>query len=310
MLWHRYRLEDDGSIAEARIVPPTSQNQARIEQDLLEFVRPRVGAPRRSPPVGVRAGDPQLRPLHQLLDPLPEARGRQGLAGERTPMSHFSHIIHREHHPMDPAFLREERKFLDTSGRRCDVMEHHRDQLAARPRSWRGRTRRSLGIAFERRPGVGLPGVAGADRGRQPLPPRRRAPAWRSPRGCARPARPASACSRRRASRLAARGLARGGRRRWWWTGSARGRRPGPCTASRRPRAPARRALPPLDPRARGRRRGRARPRARPPAAPARRLRDRGRELRRRRGSQPGGGGHRRPAGRRAPPRAGRGRRA
>jgi sulfhydrogenase subunit alpha len=42
MLWHRYRLEDDGSIAEARIVPPTSQNQARIEQDLLEFVRPRV----------------------------------------------------------------------------------------------------------------------------------------------------------------------------------------------------------------------------------------------------------------------------
>jgi sulfhydrogenase subunit alpha len=42
MLWHRYRLEPDGSIAEARIVPPTSQNQGRIEQDLLEFVRPRV----------------------------------------------------------------------------------------------------------------------------------------------------------------------------------------------------------------------------------------------------------------------------
>jgi sulfhydrogenase subunit alpha len=45
MLWHRYRLEDDGSIAEARIVPPTSQNQARIERDLLEFVRPRVHLP-------------------------------------------------------------------------------------------------------------------------------------------------------------------------------------------------------------------------------------------------------------------------
>jgi coenzyme F420-reducing hydrogenase alpha subunit len=42
MLWRRYRFEDDGSITEARIVPPTSQNQARIEQDLLEFVRPRV----------------------------------------------------------------------------------------------------------------------------------------------------------------------------------------------------------------------------------------------------------------------------
>ena len=45
MLWHRYRLEADGSIAEARIVPPTSQNQARIEQDLLEFVQPRVDLP-------------------------------------------------------------------------------------------------------------------------------------------------------------------------------------------------------------------------------------------------------------------------
>ena len=45
MLWHRYRLEDDGSIAEAKIVPPTSQNQARIEQDLLEFVKPRVELP-------------------------------------------------------------------------------------------------------------------------------------------------------------------------------------------------------------------------------------------------------------------------
>jgi sulfhydrogenase subunit alpha len=42
MLWHRYRLEDDGSIAEARIVPPTSQNQARVEEDLLAFVATRV----------------------------------------------------------------------------------------------------------------------------------------------------------------------------------------------------------------------------------------------------------------------------
>ena len=45
MLWHRYRLEGDGSIAEARIVPPTSQNQARVEQDLREFVAPRVHLP-------------------------------------------------------------------------------------------------------------------------------------------------------------------------------------------------------------------------------------------------------------------------
>jgi sulfhydrogenase subunit alpha len=45
MLWQRYRLEADGSIAEAKIVPPTSQNQARIELDLERFVAPRVGLP-------------------------------------------------------------------------------------------------------------------------------------------------------------------------------------------------------------------------------------------------------------------------
>ena len=38
MLWHRYELDDDGSIVSARIVPPTSQNQAGIERDLFRFV--------------------------------------------------------------------------------------------------------------------------------------------------------------------------------------------------------------------------------------------------------------------------------
>src|SRR5208337_1293360 len=38
LLYHRYRLEADGTIAEARIVPPTSQNQASIEEDLTSFV--------------------------------------------------------------------------------------------------------------------------------------------------------------------------------------------------------------------------------------------------------------------------------
>lgn len=38
LLHHRYRLEADGAIAEARITPPTSQNQASIEEDLAEFV--------------------------------------------------------------------------------------------------------------------------------------------------------------------------------------------------------------------------------------------------------------------------------
>lgn len=34
LLWHRYALDDAGCLLEARIVPPTSQNQARIEADL------------------------------------------------------------------------------------------------------------------------------------------------------------------------------------------------------------------------------------------------------------------------------------
>jgi sulfhydrogenase subunit alpha len=38
MLYHRYRLAADGRIEEARIVPPTSQNQKRIEDDLRSVV--------------------------------------------------------------------------------------------------------------------------------------------------------------------------------------------------------------------------------------------------------------------------------
>lgn len=38
LLYHRYRLEADGSIADARIVPPTSQNQASVEEDLVDFI--------------------------------------------------------------------------------------------------------------------------------------------------------------------------------------------------------------------------------------------------------------------------------
>ncbi len=38
LLYHRYRLAPDGTIADAKIVPPTSQNQASIEQDLKAFI--------------------------------------------------------------------------------------------------------------------------------------------------------------------------------------------------------------------------------------------------------------------------------
>ncbi|KAB2943481.1 MAG: Ni/Fe hydrogenase subunit alpha [Hyphomicrobium sp.] len=38
LLYHRYRLEQDGTIAEAKIVPPTSQNQMSIEEDLASYI--------------------------------------------------------------------------------------------------------------------------------------------------------------------------------------------------------------------------------------------------------------------------------
>ncbi|MDT7042834.1 Ni/Fe hydrogenase subunit alpha [Candidatus Nitronereus thalassa] len=37
-LYHRYLVREDGSIQEAKIVPPTSQNQVRIEEDLRTYL--------------------------------------------------------------------------------------------------------------------------------------------------------------------------------------------------------------------------------------------------------------------------------
>lgn len=36
LLWHRYEFKENGTVKTARIVPPTSQNQPRIEQDLMQ----------------------------------------------------------------------------------------------------------------------------------------------------------------------------------------------------------------------------------------------------------------------------------
>ncbi len=38
ILYHRYRIDDNGTILDAKIVPPTSQNQKTIESDLWHFV--------------------------------------------------------------------------------------------------------------------------------------------------------------------------------------------------------------------------------------------------------------------------------
>ncbi|MDM8521103.1 Ni/Fe hydrogenase subunit alpha [Anaerolineales bacterium HSG6] len=42
ILYHRYQLDDNGLIMNAKIVPPTSQNQRSIENDLRQFALPRL----------------------------------------------------------------------------------------------------------------------------------------------------------------------------------------------------------------------------------------------------------------------------
>ncbi len=42
---HRYRTDDTGVIVDARIIPPTSQNQKTIEGDLRHFVPANIDLP-------------------------------------------------------------------------------------------------------------------------------------------------------------------------------------------------------------------------------------------------------------------------
>ena len=44
-MYHRYRLDDSGIITDAKIVPPTSQNQKTIEEDLFQFVSKHIAMP-------------------------------------------------------------------------------------------------------------------------------------------------------------------------------------------------------------------------------------------------------------------------
>jgi coenzyme F420-reducing hydrogenase alpha subunit len=46
ILYHRYTLDEQGIIRNAKIVPPTSQNQKTIERDLGHFIPPRVALPK------------------------------------------------------------------------------------------------------------------------------------------------------------------------------------------------------------------------------------------------------------------------
>jgi len=45
ILYHRYRIDEKGKILDAKIVPPTSQNQSTIEKDLKHFVEENITLP-------------------------------------------------------------------------------------------------------------------------------------------------------------------------------------------------------------------------------------------------------------------------
>jgi coenzyme F420-reducing hydrogenase alpha subunit len=46
LLYHRYDLDAEGLIQDAKIVPPTSQNQKAMEEDLRAFVSERISMPK------------------------------------------------------------------------------------------------------------------------------------------------------------------------------------------------------------------------------------------------------------------------
>jgi len=72
LLYHRYELDADGLIADAVIVPPTSQNQATIEHDLWHFVEAHTDLPddelRRRAEVTIRNYDPCISCSTHFLD--------------------------------------------------------------------------------------------------------------------------------------------------------------------------------------------------------------------------------------------------
>jgi coenzyme F420-reducing hydrogenase alpha subunit len=72
LLYHRYTFDADGTITDAKIVPPTSQNQPAIEADLKDFVAARLDLPHdeltRQCEQAVRNHDPCISCAAHFLD--------------------------------------------------------------------------------------------------------------------------------------------------------------------------------------------------------------------------------------------------
>jgi sulfhydrogenase subunit alpha len=87
LLYHRYTIAGDGTIADAKIVPPTSQNQRAMEADLKDFAASRLGMPldrlTRECEQAVRNHDPCISCAAHFLDLRLVDSGERGERGER-----------------------------------------------------------------------------------------------------------------------------------------------------------------------------------------------------------------------------------
>jgi coenzyme F420-reducing hydrogenase alpha subunit len=72
MLYHRYRIDDEGRLADAVIMPPTSQNQPTIEHDLYHYVERHLDLDddelRRRAEMTIRNHDPCISCATHFLD--------------------------------------------------------------------------------------------------------------------------------------------------------------------------------------------------------------------------------------------------
>jgi coenzyme F420-reducing hydrogenase alpha subunit len=87
VLFHRYELDADGTIVDARIVPPTSQNQPAIEHDLFHVVEAFADLPDDELKLrceqAIRNYDPCISCATHFLDLTVDERGGAGHAARR-----------------------------------------------------------------------------------------------------------------------------------------------------------------------------------------------------------------------------------
>lgn len=100
-LYHRYAVDADGKVLEAKIIPPTSQNQARIEADLRDWIpRPLSdgeAATSRQCENLVRCYDPCIScSTHFLNGQIEHSRNAQGATIDKSPRNTDSERLYAQ----------------------------------------------------------------------------------------------------------------------------------------------------------------------------------------------------------------------